>query len=61
MLASVPGETEDLPAGAFVEKPNRARGTESHLPAVAAQLLRTEKINLLYDQLCLGIVVGPTT
>ena len=25
--------------------------TESHLPAVAAQLLRTEKINLLYDQL----------
>ena len=25
--------------------------TESHLPAAAAQLLRTEKINLLYDQL----------
>ena len=27
MLASVPGETEDLPAGAFVENPNRARGS----------------------------------
>ena len=27
MLPSVSGETEDLPAAAFVEKPNRARGS----------------------------------